>query len=89
MAEKRVVIENVKSEVDSVDFPIKRGIGEKIEVTAISLPTVMMSSLRRFSSGSRRAWMENCPMKLLANDRWKGEWAAEEVGCYQYTVEDG
>ena len=31
---KRVVIENVKSEVDSGRFPIKRGIGEKIEVTA-------------------------------------------------------
>ena len=85
---KRVVIENVKPEVDSGRFAIKRGIGEKIEVTADIFADGhdVVSARVLYRKEEEREW-RSVPMKLLQNDRWKGEWVAEETGCYRYTVE--
>ena len=85
---KRVVIENVKPEVDSGRFAIKRGIGEKIEVTADIFADGhdVVSARVLYRKEEEREW-RSAPMKLLQNDRWKGEWVVEETGCYRYTVE--
>jgi starch synthase (maltosyl-transferring) len=85
---KRVVIENLKPEIDSGRFPIKRVIGEKVVVTADIFPdghdTVSAKVLYRRERDHE--WRE-VPMRLIENDRWKGEFVVEEVGIYLYTVE--
>jgi starch synthase (maltosyl-transferring) len=85
---KRVVIESLKPEVDSGRFPIKRVIGEKVVVTADIFSdghdTVAARVLYRMERDHE--WRE-VPMRLIENDRWKGEFVVEEVGIYLYTVE--
>jgi starch synthase (maltosyl-transferring) len=85
---KRVVIESLKPEVDSGRFPIKRVIGEKVVVTADIFSdghdTVAARVLYRMERD--HGWRE-VPMRLIENDRWKGEFVVEEVGIYLYTVE--
>jgi starch synthase (maltosyl-transferring) len=85
---KRVVIENLKPEIDSGRFPIKRVIGEKVVVTvdiySDGHDTVSAKVLYRRERDHE--WRE-VPMRLIENDRWKGEFVVEEAGIYLYTVE--
>jgi starch synthase (maltosyl-transferring) len=85
---KRVVIENVKPEIDSGLFPIKRVIGEKVLVQADIFTdghdSVSGSILYR--KGRKKEWKE-VQMKFIENDRWAAEFTVEEVGTYYYTVE--
>ncbi|MEW6375841.1 MAG: alpha-1,4-glucan--maltose-1-phosphate maltosyltransferase [Thermodesulfobacteriota bacterium] len=85
---KRIVIENVKPEVDGGRFPIKRVVGEKVVVIADILSdghdTVSARVLYRKQGDHKR---REAPMRLMENDRWKGEFAVGEIGIYHYTVE--
>jgi len=85
---KRVVIENLKPEIDSGRFPIKRVIGEKVVVTAdiFSDGHDTVSAKVLYRRERDHEWREG-PMRLSENDRWKGEFVVEEVGIYLYTVE--
>jgi starch synthase (maltosyl-transferring) len=85
---RRVVIENVKPEVDGGRFPIKRVIGEKVVVTAdiFSDGHDSISARLLFRSEEETAWRE-VPMRGMENDRWRGEFAVEGVGIYVYTIE--
>ncbi|MEX2262792.1 MAG: alpha-1,4-glucan--maltose-1-phosphate maltosyltransferase [Bryobacteraceae bacterium] len=85
---RRVVIESVHPEVDCGRFPVKRTAGEKVTVEADvfgdghdALACVLL--YRKDGAGD---WIE-MPMRLLANDRWRGEFEVAELGCYQYTIE--
>lgn len=84
---KRVVIENVKPEIDGGRYPVKRVTGEGVKVTADIFTdghdSVSASLLYR--SGAGKEWMES-PMKYIENDRWDGEFIVEGVGKYFYTV---
>src|SRR4030042_4107893 len=85
---RRVVIENLKPEIDSGRFPIKRVIGEKVVVTAdiFSDGHDTVSAKVLYRRERDHEWRE-VPMRLIENDRWKGEFVVEEVGIYLYTVE--
>lgn len=87
---KRVVIENVKPEIDGGRFPIKRVIGEKVVVTADIFAdghdAVWANVLYKYQNDDR--WRE-IPMSFLDNDRWQGEFIVEEMGIYTYTAEGG
>ena len=82
------MIENVKPEIDGGRFPIKRVVGEKVAVTADIFADGHDSIATRllFRKERETAWRE-VPMRLIENDRWRGEFAVEEVGMYFYTVE--
>jgi len=83
---KRVVIEGVRPEIDCGRFPIKRVVGETVVVEADIFTDghdALAASLRSWKEGS--SWNE-VPMKPLANDRWRGEFAAAETGRYRYTI---
>ena len=85
---RRVVIEDVRPQVDCGRFAIKRVVGETVVVVA-----------RVFADGHDQIgcqvvyWREReeaplySPMKPLGNDLWQGEFAVSEVGRYRYTVE--
>ena len=86
MSNTRVVIENVKPEIDGGRFPIKRVIGEKVQVTADIFTdgheAVSAVLLYRKSGGE---WTE-VPLTFLVNDAWEGEFTVTEIGQWEYTV---
>lgn len=86
-----VVIENARPEVDCGSFPVKRIVGDKLEVSAdifTSSNEVVRASIKfRPQSGDKSAiWLET-PMSLVENDRWTGSFILENVGVYEYTIE--
>ncbi|MDP2968230.1 MAG: alpha-1,4-glucan--maltose-1-phosphate maltosyltransferase [Deltaproteobacteria bacterium] len=85
---KRVVIENVKPEINSGRFPIKRVVGEKVIVSAdiFSDGHDSISARLLYRRQKDKEWRE-VPLKLIENDRWKGEFVVEEAGIHHYTVE--
>ncbi|MCZ7623711.1 MAG: alpha-1,4-glucan--maltose-1-phosphate maltosyltransferase [Candidatus Kuenenia sp.] len=85
---KRVIIENVRPQIDCGRFPVKRVIGEKVVVQADVFTDghddVIPVLLQR--KASEKVWLE-IPMKTLGNDRWEGNFTVREIGIYYYTVE--
>jgi starch synthase (maltosyl-transferring) len=85
---RRVVIENVAPQIDAGRFAIKRTVGERVLVDADifadghdSLAVVL-----KFRAEKDPEWSE-MPMNVLANDRWRGEFAVTRLGNYFYTIE--
>jgi len=84
----RVVIENVQPEIDEGRFPIKRVIGEEVEVAADifadghDLPTARLLYRQEDATEWRKA-----PMSLIGNDRWEGRFSVDRLGVFQYTLE--
>jgi starch synthase (maltosyl-transferring) len=84
----RVVVERVRPEIDCGAFPAKRIIGESVVVEADIFTDghdLVVGELL-YRHVREEAWRRQ-PMKLLGNDRWRGEFPATELGRYQYTVE--
>src|SRR5688572_2895211 len=83
----RVVIENVKPEVDGGRFPIKRVVGERVTVEADAFAdghdVVVCRLLHRHEGDGE--WSE-AVMLPLGNDRWRGEFEVGRLGRYLYTV---
>lgn len=84
---KRVVIESVEPEIDAGRFPVKRIIGDSIEVEADVFADghdhVDARLLFRFHETP--TWSA-VPMRPLGNDRWRGEFPVTREGEYLYTV---
>jgi len=84
---RRVVIEGVEPEVDGGRFAIKRTIGDKVEVRADIYADGhdLLRAMLLHRQGDEGAWREE-EMKFVDNDRWGGEFRAESLGRYSYTV---
>jgi len=83
----RVVIENVRPEIDGGLFPVKRVTGEQVRVEA-DIFTDGHDELECFLLHRRRdgEW-NSVPMLPLGNDRWRAEFKVTELGSYLYTVQ--
>ncbi len=83
----RAVIENVAPEIDAGRVFIKRTVGETVTVEADIFADGhdSLSAVLKFRFGKDSEWVET-PMVLLANDRWRGQFAAAKAGSYFYTV---
>lgn len=84
----RVIIENVKPELDGGKFFIKRVVGEQVEVTADIFSDghdTLRASLW-YKHDSDKKWSEVF-MKDLPNDVWTGSFAVTKKGFYQYKLE--
>ena len=86
--QRRVVVENVRPQVDCGRFPIKRTVGEPVNVTADihadghdSLAAALL--FRRVGDPE---WSE-LPMTFLENDRWEATFIVQALGRYEYTIE--
>ena len=83
----RVVIEEVKPEIDYGHFPIKRIVGDSVIVEADifadghEVPSAVL--LHRKEGDA--SWTET-PMGFLVNDRWRGTFVVTERGRHQYTI---
>ena len=83
----RVVITRLSPEIDGGRFAIKRVSGEKVVVEADVFADghdQVCCQVLYWRDGNQP---QVSPMKLLGNDRWRGEFSVAESGRYQYTVE--
>lgn len=84
----RVIIENVKPEIDGGSFFIKRVVGEKVAVSADIFSDghdTLRASLF-FKHADDKKWSEVF-MQDHPNDVWTAEFIAEKKGFYYYKIE--
>ena len=84
----RVVIENVKPEIDCGRFPAKRTVGESMTVEADIFADGhdALSALLLYRKDGVSCWTD-IPMQPLVNDRWRGAFEVQEIGDHYYTVQ--
>ncbi len=84
----RVIIENLRPQIDAGRFPIKRVGGEKVVVLADIFADGhdVVSARLLFKKQNEKKWQET-PMRFLENDRWQGDFIVEDLGAYLYTAE--
>ncbi len=87
--ELRVVIENIRPAVDDGRFPIKRVVGERVEVRADIFADGhdVVSAVLRHRHATSVEWTET-PMLGVAEggDEWSAAFDVERVGLYQYQI---
>ena len=84
----RVIIEGVSPEIDRGRFPIKRVVGEVVEVAADIFAEghdVIEAVVKHRPAGTVE-WAE-VPMTFLVDDRWTAAFPVEQIGRHEYTVE--
>jgi len=84
---KRVVIEKVFPEIDNGRFPIKRIVGEKVNIKAhiISDGHDEKTCFLFYKHENDTDWQKK-ELTLLYNDEWLGEFTVEKQGYYLYTA---
>jgi starch synthase (maltosyl-transferring) len=86
--EGRVIIENVQPEIDGGRSPVKRVVGDVLEVSA----DIFTDGHDKFNADllyrlcGETEW-HRASMKFVDNDRWAGRFPLERNARYQYTVE--
>jgi starch synthase (maltosyl-transferring) len=84
---KRAVVEGITPEVDSGRFPIKRVVGDIVEVEAdVFADGHDLVVARLLYSKEDEAGWQHVYMTSLGNDRWRGQFPVTQVGRYVYTV---
>jgi len=85
---RRVIVENVRPQVDCGRFPIKRTVGEPVTVTADIYADghEQLGAALLYRRAGDPDWRE-LPMTFVDNDRWEGTFVVDALGRYEYTVE--
>jgi len=83
----RAVIERVTPAVDGGRFPIKRIVGDRVDVEADCFNDghELLAARVRYRRDGDSEWQE-APMTPLGNDRWRGSFVVDQLGRYRYTV---
>ena len=83
----RVVIERVTPAVDDGRFPIKRVLGDTIDVDADCLADGhdLVACVVLWRQAGAADWQRSA-MRPLGNDRWRGAFTVAVVGNWEYTV---
>ncbi len=84
---QRVIIEGVTPELDGGRFAVKRTVGDTVTVEADVFTDGhdALSCLLQYRKAGETVWRET-PMRVLVNDRWRGEFQVQELGRYEYTI---
>ena len=84
----RVIIEGIAPAVDDGRFPAKRVIGDQVVVEADIFADGhdLISAQMLYRHATDRE-LRAVQMKPLVNDRWRAEFAAEDLGFYFFTIE--
>lgn len=84
----RIVIENVKPQIDGGNYFIKRIVGQKVTVTAdvFSDGHDVIECCVKYKHENDKNWQE-VRMAHLGNDEWTAEFKVEKQGYYSYFVE--
>jgi len=83
----RAVIEGVAPAVDGGRFPVKRVVGDRVEVEADCFADGhdLIACVLCYRREDETTWHES-PMTALGNDRWRGSFVVAALGRYRYTV---
>ena len=85
---RRVVIEDLRPQIEGGRFAIKRVIGDAVtveaDVFADGHDLVSCRLLHRWEGEAEWAY---APMRPVGNDRWRAEFSASTLGTYRYTIE--
>ena len=83
----RTLVERVLPSVDGGRFPVKRVLGDPLEVTAWVLCDGhdALSVRLRYRRWDVAEWSER-PMKLRYNDEWTGSFLPDSIGFWEYQV---
>lgn len=84
----RIIIENIKPQLDGGIFPIKRIVGQNVNVTAdvFSDGHDVIESCVKFRHESDKSWQE-VRMTPIVNDEWKANFKVDKQGSYSYFIE--
>ena len=84
----RIQIQNVRPQVDCGRYPLKRTVGDPVEVTADIFKDghEVLRAVVRYRPAGTRKWLER-PLEPLGNDAWAGSFEVGDVGRWQYTIE--
>lgn len=84
---QRVILKNINPQVDHNQFPVKRSIGEPIEVTAsiFSDSHDLLRAFVRYRKVGGRQWKE-VAMTSYMNDHWAATFIPDSLGFYEFTV---
>ncbi|MCC9166288.1 alpha-1,4-glucan--maltose-1-phosphate maltosyltransferase [Pontibacter harenae] len=85
---QRVVIENVKPQLNCGQYPIKRVVGEEVTVTAdvFSDGHDEVKAVLLYHHVDSENWQE-VPMEFLGNDRWQATFAPDSMGRFEYKLQ--
>jgi starch synthase (maltosyl-transferring) len=84
----RIQIQEVQPQVDCGRYPVKRTIGDQVEVTARIFRDgheTLGAAVRHKGPGSTR-WTET-PLEPLGNDLWSGAFAVNRPGRWSFRIE--
>jgi len=84
----RIRIQRVEPQVDCGRYPVKRTVGDRVEVTARIFRDghdVLGAAVRAKGPGSPR-WVES-PLEPLGNDGWRGSFSVDRPGAWQFRVD--
>ncbi len=83
----RVVIERVTPAVDDGRFPVKRVVGDMVEVEADCLADGhdMVACALLWRQSGAADW-QRTPMRPMGNDRWRAAFCVTGIGTWEYTV---
>lgn len=82
-----IIIEAVQPEVDSGRYPIKREVGDRLEVSADIFKEGhdVLTAVLRYRTIKETMWHE-AAMSHIDNDRWAGHFDLQENTRYFYTI---
>lgn len=82
-----IIIENVKPEINSGRYAVKREVGDRLEVTADIFKEGhdIIGAVLRYKTVQESGWHE-APMHLVDNDRWAGFVELTQNTRYLYTI---
>ncbi len=85
---KRVVIEEVKPQIDCGRYPAKRVVGDQVVITAAVFGDGHDHVAGRllYRHGKERKWRET-PLLALTNDLWTASFTVDRPGEWKYSIE--
>src|SRR5262245_11870607 len=84
----RIRVENVRPQLDCGRFPVKRTVGERVEVSATVIRDghdILGASVLYREPGKRR--FQSAPLEPVGNDVFSGSFAVTSCGRWEYVVE--
>ncbi|MFP3546789.1 maltotransferase domain-containing protein [Rhizobium sp. SIMBA_035] len=87
-ASERIAIENIQPSVDLGRFPVKRVVGDRVDVTADIFADGhdRLEAAILYRALDEAEWHE-VPLSLDGNDRWAGAFRLERIGRYYFCIE--
>ena len=86
--ETRIVIEAVQPQIDGGGYPVKRVVGDTVDVFADIFRDGhdLLAAVVKYRRSGEESWRE-APMHFVDNDRWTGRFRLDDTGRWEFTIE--